>query len=171
MELLLEHEPAGAVLETPQPRQERQPEQIVAERLVRHHQRGDIADDEVADLDFIEPDRRGAHDAVGSLDLGDEFALRRVDTKAPRIACGERDHRRAGINHEAELAALDAAVNLEMTAGVARHDYRPCSCRRGSHRRRRTPSQRGSRWPSADLRGVPRHDDAGGQGEDGEDND
>ena len=87
--------------------------------------RGDIADDEVADLDFIEPDRRGADGAVRGLDLGDEFALRRMNAEPGRIACGERDHRRAGIDHEAELAALDAGLDLEVTARVARHDDRP----------------------------------------------
>ena len=76
---MLEHEPAVAVFEAPQPRQERKAEQVVAQRPIGKDDGGDVTHDQIADLDLIEARRRGAHAAIRRPDFDGEIALRRMD--------------------------------------------------------------------------------------------
>ena len=113
------------VFEAMQPRQKRQAEQILAQRPVRQHHGGDVAHRDVVDLDPVELDRCGAHRAVrGLTSVGD---IRVAAGWMPSVAAssrGERDHRGAGVDHEAQAPAVDAGVDLKVAAAVARHDDR-----------------------------------------------
>jgi hypothetical protein len=53
----------------------------------------------------VRPGRRRTYAAIRGFDLGDEIALLRMDAEPRRIARGESDHRRAGIDHEGSSAA------------------------------------------------------------------
>ena len=86
---------------------------------------------EVADLHHVQLRRCGPYRAICGFDRGNEFALRRVNAQPRRIAGGERDHRRARVDHETELPAVDPAVDQEVTARVTRHDDRARTLRRG----------------------------------------
>ena len=67
-----------------------------------------------ADLNHIEARRRGAHAAIRRPDFDGEIALRWMDAEPRRIACGERDHGRAGIDHEVDQAAIDPRLDQKM---------------------------------------------------------
>ena len=103
---LLEHKLAIAVLESVKPRQKRQSQEIVAQGIVGQHQRGDIAKFQAADLDYIEPGRRRSDRSVGGLYLGDKCIARRMNTEPGRVARGQRNDRRASIDHKVDARPL-----------------------------------------------------------------
>src|SRR6266516_5518024 len=111
---VLEQEPAVAIFEAMQAGEEREPEQVLAQRLVGKHDRRDVAQHQAADLHPAEPHRRAAHRAVGGLELRDIIARRGMKVQARRIALGQG----AGVEKGFEPAPVARALDPEMTTTV-----------------------------------------------------
>jgi hypothetical protein len=58
------------------------------------------------------------------LDFGGKIPLWRSDADSSSIPRGKRDNRRAGVDREVDQPAVDAPLDQEMPARVARHDHR-----------------------------------------------
>src|SRR5581483_1447948 len=105
--------------ETLQFRQERQAEQVFRQRLVGQHHGVDVAHHETADLDAVKPGARGLDGAVRG--RNNSGVLVRHGTQAEPRGGGfvQRNHGGAGIDHEGDALAVDAAFGGEMTAEIA----------------------------------------------------
>ena len=124
-----------------------------------------------AHLDEVDTGRRGAHRAVCGLDLGDERVLRRMNAIPGGVARSERDDRRTGVDHETDPAAVDASVNLEVPARVARDDHRSRIRRVRRNRRQRAGGQRERRRICAHLGSMSRHEGCGAKRKDSDNRD
>jgi hypothetical protein len=121
--LLLEQKFAIAVFESMKSRQVGKPEQIVAQRIIRQHERGDVAKFQAADLDHIKPGGRRSDRSVGGLHLSDKRVARWMNTEPRGVARRQGNDRRTRIDHEGDAAAIDPAIDVKMALGVARnHD-------------------------------------------------
>ena len=74
------------------------------------------------------------------------IALRRMDAEPRRLLPAQRDHRGAGVHHEAHVVAVDHGVGLEVPIGAARDRGRAWI---GRLRARRFHSRAGGRHVAA----------------------
>ena len=80
---------------------------------------GNVAHDDVADLDHRQLHKRGTRETVGGCDLDAVIARGGMNAQSRCIAFTQRDLRGAGIDDELHAPAVDSRFHPEMTVVAA----------------------------------------------------
>src|SRR5215467_14709278 len=96
-----------AVVEMVEPGEEREAEQIAAQRRDRNNHGGHIAHHDVSDFDHVEPHRRSADDPVGGVQREGVVAFGWIQAEPGRGVAIEGYDRRPGVDDEVEATTVD----------------------------------------------------------------